>query len=317
MKKFYFIFIVYVICGGISVYGDTNTQEEVDFLLFSPNSGSRFENEEQAFIQLNNLARYLMGKNLIRGQIIVYGYAAYAPNEIKSVDLSRERALTVMEELQKRGVPKELFSDPVGYGEAYMWGNNDTENARKLNRRARVLLDGEIPMPITQEIISAETEASVSAEDIIPELVYVAPAAPAITWHYKPKKASFKFPWWIFPLLIFLALCFLLFLLLGKRSRKSVQKTGTVNAQAPETVIVPKPAKPAAAYTVNLDEEIRARAYDLSRQRRVAGQRDGQGEYQEQDWYNAVREISAWYIACGHSVFSDGGRWWASNKNNN
>jgi len=299
MKKFYFIFIVYVICGGISVFGDTNTQEEVDFLLFSPNSGSRFENEEQAFIQLNNLARYLLGKNLVPGQIIVYGYAAYAPNEIKSVDLSRERALTVMEELQKRGVSKELFSDPVGYGEAYLWGNNDSENARKLNRRARVLLDGEIPMPITKEIISA------SAEDIIPELVYVAPAAPAITWHYKPKKASFKFPWWIFPLLIFLALCLLLFYLLSRRSRKT---EATANAQAPETVIVPKSAKPAATYTVNLDEEIRARAYDLSRQR------GGQGDYQEQDWYNAVREISAWYKACGHSVFSDGGHWWASSK---
>jgi hypothetical protein len=302
MKKFFFIFIVYVICGGISVYCDIDAHEEVDFLLFSPNSGSRFENEEQAFIQLNNLAQYLLGKNLVPGQIIVYGYAAYAPNEIKSVDLSKERAFTVMTELQKRGVLRELFSDPVGYGEAYLWGNNDTENTRKLNRRVRVLLNGEIPMPITQEIISAETETK------IPELVYTAPRTKTeVAWYYTPKKSSFKFPWWILLLLAFLAVAFLLSLLLGKRSRKT---TAAANAkpQISETIIVPGSAKSMTTYTVNLDDEIRARAYELSRQR------GGQGDYREEDWYNAVREISAWYKACGHSVFTDGGCWWASNR---
>jgi hypothetical protein len=316
MKKRFFVIIFSVFCC-ILIFGDTETQEEVDFLLFSPNSGRRFENEEKAFIQLNNLAKYLLGKNLVSGQIIVNGYAAYAPNEIKSSDLSKERALTVMEELQKRGVSKELFAEPVGYGAVYLWGNNETENTRKLNRRVRVLLLGESPMPITQEIVSAETEAFTKVEDIIPELVYVAPTAPEIAY-YSPKKESFKFPWWILPLLFFLALVLLLYLLLCKRSRKSVYKEGIVNAQPPETVILPEPepAKAMTTYTVNLDEEIRVRAYELFRQRCVAGQRDEQGDYREQDWYNAVREISAWYTACGHSVFTDGGSWWASNTVN-
>jgi hypothetical protein len=314
MKKRYFVFIFSVLCC-IVVFGDTGTQEEVDFLLFSPNSGSRFENEEKAFVQLNNLAQYLLSKNLVPGQIIVYGYAAYAPNEIKSTDLSKERALTVMEELQKRGVSKELFADPVGYGAVYLWGNNDTENTRKLNRRVRVLLDGESPMPITQDVITAEAEASANAEDIIPEIVYTAPVTPEITIYSTLEKVSFKFPWWILPLLAFLALAFLLFFLLGKKSRKTVYKDGIINAQAPEAVIIPEPepAKVTTTYTVNLDEEIRARAYELSRQRRIAGQCDEQGDYRELDWHNAVREISAWYIACGHSVFSDGEAWWASN----
>jgi len=300
MKERYFVFIFVVFCC-ISVFGDIDTQEEVDFLLFSPNSGSRFEDEEKAFVQLNNLAQYLLGKNLVPGQIIVYGYAAYAPNEIKSVDLSRERALTVMEELQKRGVSKELFSDPVGYGAVYLWGNNDTENARKLNRRVRVLLDGKIPVPITHEIISAETET------IIPELVYVAPSTETETaWYYTSRKSSFKFPWWILLLLAFLTAAFLLFLLLGKRFQKQVV-AANANPQTSETVIVPGSAKSMTTYTVNLDEEIRARAYELSRQR------GGKDDYREEDWHNAVREISAWYKACGHSVFTDGGCWWASN----
>jgi hypothetical protein len=302
MKKFYFIFIVYVICGGISVFGDTDAREEVDFLLFAPNSGNRFENEEKAFIQLNNLAQYLLGKQLFSGQIIVYGYAAYAPNEIKSVDLSKERALFVMDELQKRGVPKELFADPVGYGAVYLWGNNETENARKLNRRVRVLLDGEALIPVTQEVISVETET------LIPELVYIAPAAPEIMWKYTPKKASFRFPWWILPLLIFLALCLLLFLLLGRRKRK-ITATANVKPQAAEMVVVPGlgQTKSISTYTVNLDDEIRVRAYELSKQR------GGEEDYREQDWYDAVREISAWYKASGHSVFTDGACWWASN----
>jgi len=307
MKKRYFVFIFAVFCC-IVVFGDTDTQEEVDFLLFSPNSGSRFENEEKAFIQLNNLAQYLLDKNISPGQIIVYGYAAYAPNEIKSGDLSRERALTVMIELQKRGVPKELFSDPVGYGAVYLWGNNDTENTRKLNRRVRVLLDGDFPMPITQEIISEEKES------ITPELVYTAPAEPEITWHYVPEKTSFKFPWWIIPLLAFLALAFFIFFLLSNRSKRSAYKEGAVNEQPPEAVIIPEDpllAKSVTTYTVNLDEEIRARAYELSRQH------GGQEDYREQDWHNAVREISTWYIACGHSVFTDGECWWASNTVDN
>jgi len=301
MKKRYFVFIFAVFCC-ISVFGDIDMQEEVDFLLFSPNSGNRFENEEKAFIQLNNLAQYLLGKNLNPGQIIIYGYAAYAPNEIKSGDLSKERALTVMYELQKRGVSKELFADPVGYGAVYLWGNNDTENARKLNRRVRVLLSGETLMPVTQEIISAETE------NIIPDVVYMAPAAPEIAWNYTQKKESFKFPWWLLFLLALLIAAFFLFLLFRGKSRKSAYKAVSTQPLIAETITAPEldAAKTMTTHTVNLDEEIRTRAYELSR---LHGWQD---DYREQDWHNAVREISAWYIACGHSVFTEGGCWWAS-----
>jgi hypothetical protein len=295
MKKRYFIFIFFVFCA-VSIFGNNDKQEEVDFLLFLPNSGNRFVHEEEAFIQLNNVAQYLSNKNLIPGQIIVYGYAAYAPNDIESVDLSRERALFVMDELQKRGVSKDLFSDPVGYGSVYLWGNNASEDDRKLNRRVRILLDGESPMPITPEIIKAETKT------VIPARVYQEPVAPKDT----PKKSGFKFPWWI---LLALALLFLLlFLLLKKRSKKPIPKSSIANTQEqiPQKDTVPAPTVTMATSMVNLDEEIRLRAYELSQQR------GGQDDYREQDWYNAVREISAWYKACGHSVFSKDGCWWAS-----
>jgi len=309
MKKMYLTFIFFAFCGFFA-FGDTDMQEEVDFLLFSPNSGNRFENEEQAFIQLNNLAKYLSNKNIRPGQIIVYGYSAYAPNEIKSSDLSIERALTVMYELQKRGISEELFADPVGYGAVYLWGNNDDENTRKLNRRVRVLLNDESPIPITQEIINAET-APPKVKTTNPIIVQKEPAARK----NKHIKSSLPFPWL---LLLVLAVFLLLFLLLlGKRSRKSVNNEETAELETRfsqlNTVSKFTPAAKTAmtTYTVNLDEEIRTRAYELYQQR-CACWRDGNGDYREQDWYKAVHEISTWYTACGYSVFIDGGCWWAA-----
>ena len=336
MKKPYFVFIFFIICG-FSVFGNNDNQDEIDYLLFMPNSGNRFVDEEKAFIQLNNMARYLSNKNISPGQIIVYGYAASVPNGIKSVDLSRERAFTVIEELQKRGVSKELFADPVGYGSVYLWGGNVNEDDRKLNRRVRVLLDGESPIPITHEIetpkaetAKAETAKAEVAKAEVPKAeapgtrggnsVIEKPGRPRPS---PTKKASYIFDWWILPVLAILFLFFLLLLLLKEMSRKQVQKTVIAEPPVSQMDVVPAfaavpvaaaavPAEAVTTWTVNLDDEIRFRAYELSLQRRVAGQCDGQGDYRDQDWYNAVREISARYKASGHSVFSDGGYWWAS-----
>jgi len=330
MKKPYFVFIFFIICV-FSIFGNNDNKEELGYLLFMPNSGNRFADEEQAFIQLNNLAQYLLKKNLKPGQIIVYGYAASAPNDIKSTDLSRERALTVMEELQKRGVSKELFSDPVGQGAVYLWGGNANEDDRKLNRRVRVLLDGESPIPITREVITAEIEtpkAEVPAWTGNP--VMEKTITPKYNMNYPPKKENYKFYWWLLPLLAILLLFFLLLLLFKENSQKPAHKDKTAKAVPPvsQMNIVPAfapipapepepapdfiPTEAVTTWTVNLDDEIRSRAYELSQQRCVAGQRNEEGDYQEQDWYNAVNEISAWYKASGHSVFIDGGCWWAS-----
>jgi hypothetical protein len=287
MKKLYLVLIFFVF-AGIFVFGDNDILEE-EPLLFLPDSGNQFANSEQAFIQLDNLALFLSNKNPVPGQIVVYGYAAYVPNDINSVDLSKERALFVMNELQKRGISKELFAEPVSCGSVYLWGDNANEKNRELNRRVRVLLLDGSSMPVIRENVYAEMKT------VIPGIVYEKPAA-------------FKFPWWILPLLALFLLLFLF--LLGKRTRKPAHKEGAANAQPQitETEIVPEftPKAAVTTSTVNLDEEIRSRAYELSRQH------NDLGEYQEQDWHDAVREISALYTACGHSVFNDGGCWWAS-----
>jgi hypothetical protein len=314
MKKLYFILVCFVFCGS-SVFAVDDNREEVDFLLFAPDSSNQFVNADQANTQLDSLAQYLLHKNISPGQIIVYGYAAYAPNDIKADDLAKERALFVINQLQKRGVSKELFSDPVAYGTVYQWGDNTDENARKLNRRVRVLLDSVVPIQITQEIIDQEI---VIAETEIPRVeagVFFteAPKYRPESVRYAPKKTSFNFLWLLLPLLALLAF-FLVLFLLGKRSRKQVYKNKTEVAEPAisQTRIVPvvAPVTAMSTRTVNLDEEIRFRAYELSLQR------NWQGDLRDQDWYNAVREISALYTANSHSVYNDGGSWWASRSYN-
>jgi len=326
VKRLCLIFIFFVFCG-ISIFSENDDQEEVDFLLFSPNSSNQFVNYEQSVIQLNKLAQYLSNKKLTPGQIIVYGYAAFAPIDIDSVDLSRERALFVINELQKRGISKELFSEPIGHGSVYLWGNNTNENDRKLNRRVRILLGGETPIQITEEIINAEPET-------VPESVQ---EMPPITQKEPREKSDFNFPWWLLLLLPLL----LLLLLLKKRPKKSTHKETIVNTQqtpkadAPKPAPAPEPVPPppviaptpepipvqetkheAAApvpimetTTINLDEEIRFCAYEhFERRGGVNGSR-------EQDWYDALSVVSARYTPRGYSVFFKDGYWWASIQN--
>jgi len=311
MKRLYFIFIFFVFCG-ISIFSDNDEQEEIDFLLFLPNSGNQFVNEGQALIQLDNLAKYLSNKNIVSGQIIVNGYAAFAPNDIEPVDLSRERAAFVINELRKRGVSKDLFSDPVGYGSVYLWGNNAGEDDRKPNRRVRILLGGESPTPITPDIVNAEIDIEIydNVQEEAP-VVPVTPVKPADT----REKPDFKFPWWI---LLLLPVLLLLFFLSKKRSRKLVHKEVSASVPPPpEQVPIQKHEPiPVPVVTedipenmvvkVNLDDEIRLRAYELSELRHW------HGDYRDQDWYDAMREITALYIYHGYSVYFEDGYWWAA-----
>ena len=299
MKKWVLAFVFFVFIVFLAL-GDTEKLEEIDFLLFLPDSSSLFVNEEQAMVQLDNLAKYLMGRELIPGQIYVYGYAAFADNDIESIALSRDRALLVINELRKRGVPQNLFSAPVGYGSVDLWGGNTDEEDRISNRRVRVVL-GDIVLA-AETRMAAEPEIKISGMDndevpIIPESIYEKPT----------NKSSSKFPWWILFPLAFLA--DLIFFVLRKRKRTGRKKTKPEKAREPT-------AAPAAASesvkpiiistaTVNLEEEIRFRAYERYLLR------NGQSENEYEDWCIAVIEICAKYEADGYQAFWASGNWWA------
>lgn len=139
MKKL-FLTIVFVACFGFPAFGNDGEQE-VDFLLFMPDSSNRFVNQDEEMIHLDNIARYLKSRNLRPGQIHVHGYAAAAKNDIDPVDLSLERARFVISELQRRGVPGNLFSEPTAHGDVDLWGGNLDEEDRTPNRRVRIMLD--------------------------------------------------------------------------------------------------------------------------------------------------------------------------------
>jgi hypothetical protein len=298
MKKLFYIVIFFAFCGSLA-FTDTGEQEEVDYLLFALNSSNRFENEGQASIQLDNLASYLKGKNLNPSQINVYGYSAFAANDIDPLILSRERALFVINELQKRGVSRELFSDPVGYGSVDLWGSNTTEEDKVPNRRVRVVLDGNVITPATIQAIEPIIEPVV--EPVIESPI--AEKEAVITQESPQSKQKAQFPWW----LILLALLAIIAALLLSKLRKKPKASKPVTDKKP--VIIAPIAAPVVAVTsetiVNLDEEILFRSYELYLER------NGQSEDRIVDWYTAVQQICAKYEADGYQTYAADGSWWA------
>jgi hypothetical protein len=287
MKKRFLVFVFFVFIGFLA-FGDTEKQEEIDFLLFLPNSSDLFVNEEQAMVQLDNLAKYLLGRELIPGQVYVYGYAAFADNDIESVTLSRDRALFVIDELRRRGVPHNLFSAPVGHGSVDLWGGNTDEEGRSPNRRVRVVVDGNV---VTQETLrAAEPEITISSNE-----------API---RYESTTEESPFPWWM--LLLLALLCMLAGFAFRKKTKpEKADKPVTVPAAAPAAA--GESVKPivTSTVTVNLEEEIRFRAYERYLQR------NGQSENAYEDWCKAVIEICAKYEADGYQAYRASENWWA------
>ena len=304
MKKLLFIlFILNCFCA----FGNSgDSAEEIDYLLFLPDNSSRFVNEEQAQIQLDKLAQYLLGKQLLPGVISVYGYAAQAANNVEPMGLSRDRAVFVINELQKRGVAKELFNEPVGCGSVDTWGSNSSENNRSPNRRVRVMLDGNI---LPAVIIAAEPvkDIPVAVETIEKTVKDTA------------VKKELKFNWaFLIPLLLIPLLVLLLLLNRKKRTvvkpplpekplyaAKSSHEPTIVNHVAETPVVPVPPVLSASTVVVDLEEEIRFCAYYLY-QGRV-----GQNGSADSDWHEAVSIIRTKYEADGYTACLADGRWQA------
>ena len=351
MKKLYLLIILFTFCFW--AFSETDEPEEIDYLLFMPDSGRGFVNETRARTQLDSLAKYLLEKNISAGQIFVYGYAADAVNEIEPVSLSVERALFVISELRRRGVPHELFSDPVGYGPVNLWGSNVSENDRSPNRRVRILLDGTVLTPAVlkaeapPQVIIAEPPQEVIPPAQVPETANAAPvnqnvfpasqAAAGIVSGNSASSSGKKFPWFL--LLLLLLLIALILFLIFKRRKKPVyaveQKVSAVAAAVaagiPAADIKPAvpvilPAAPFVAAApiaaiavpviaaapaavsetiVNLDEEIRFRAWELFIQH---GCQNGN---EEGDWYAALSDVRSKYEADGWRVYMEAGSWQA------
>jgi hypothetical protein len=279
---------VFISLFCFSAFCNSDEQEEVDFLLFLPDSSNKFANEEQAMRQLDNLAEYLKGRDLMPGKIHVYGYSAAFANDIDATDISRDRAYFVINELQIRGVSGDLFSEPIAYGEANLWGSNADEDARGPNRRVRILLDGDFLTPAVIEAAEPEVQISAVEEEAAEEEVV---AEDVITQAATGKSCSI-FPWILLPLLLLLLLAALLFFLL--RKKKTVIAAAPIVVPAATTVLV-----------VNLDEEILFCSYMLYLQR------NGQSENAYEDWLKAVTIICTKYEADGYQAYMEDWSWWA------
>jgi hypothetical protein len=244
MKKLYG-FMILLAFYGTGVFGAPADTEEIDFLIFLPNSGNLFADEAQAMTDLDNVARYLKGRDISPGQIYVYGYVANVINDrdIDPIQLSINRARFVIQELQKRGIARELFAAPVGHGAVDLWGNNTDEPETSPNRRVRILLENVI---LTQALVNAEPiEPSESVEPVEP----VAETAKKST--EKQIEKSSYYPWWKLLLLLPLLVIPPIVLSVLKRKGNAPAKPAPVIAQKveppkpePAPIIEPQKAEP-------------------------------------------------------------------------
>ena len=307
--------MILFVFSGLAIYAEANGQEEIDYLLFLPNSSNQFVNEKQANVQLDNLAKYFRDKNLAPGQIQVYGYAAAAPNDIEETELSRNRAAFVIDGLQKRGVSKDLFSAPVGHGSVDLWGDNANEDHRAPNRRVRILLDGNLLTPAVLKAVEpepkTETPVIVREETAKQEVAKQETAKQEATAEPKP-----PFPWKkLLPLLLIPLIAALIFFV-SRSKRKpavsTVQEKPVVSAGLPSAEPASTGAEPVAVSVitsyniVDLDEMIRFRAYELFLARNC------QHGDAERDWFIAVTEICARYEADGYKSELTAGHWRAA-----
>jgi len=135
---------------------EVQEEQESDFLVFIHDSSMLFSKEEEAKKQLDIMAKYLNGRDLIPGQITICGYRTVLDDY--SERISRDRAFFVMNELQKRGVSEEFFSEPKDNIE-------DDENSNAFAWSVKILLDGNVLTLETVMLANAETEPL--KEDII------------------------------------------------------------------------------------------------------------------------------------------------------
>ncbi|MDR2922060.1 MAG: hypothetical protein LBU85_01815 [Treponema sp.] len=234
MKKL-FVVMVFLTLWGKGAFGDTGKQEEVGFLLFLPNSSDQFADVDQAMARLDTAARYLKSRNILPGQIYVYGYAANVANDIEPNRLSLDRALFVIQELQKRGIASGLFADPVGYGHVDLWGGNIDEADRSPNRRVRILLEN---IPPTPAATASESAAAIPEEK--PAATTPAAEPAAVTPKEKPsEKPRSSFPWLLL-LLALLVIAAIIFFA-SRRKKNASAEPMPVSARKAEPPVEPIP----------------------------------------------------------------------------
>lgn len=107
---------------------------DFDRLYFTPGSATLRPASEE---QLNNIAAILAAYPNVRMK--VGGFTDNVGSADRNLELSRDRANTVVSELVRRGVSPDRLA-PEGYGEQNPIGDNSTAEGRARNRRVSMML---------------------------------------------------------------------------------------------------------------------------------------------------------------------------------
>jgi len=128
MKKLCLLLGLCILCSSL-VFGEERRLEQIAVFHFPSYESNVFINETASRRQLNDVATTLINRNLPPESVHVFGYSVRA-SDIDSTVLAHNRAVLIIDELISRGVPREIFAMPVGYGSSNVYGDDVESNRR-------------------------------------------------------------------------------------------------------------------------------------------------------------------------------------------
>lgn len=142
MKKIKVLLSILLFFATCSVVFSQSTSEtkEIGYIIFAPDTAI-FENEVEAKILLDQYAKKINDIPSYDRQIHINGWTAIFDNDIDPIQLSTDRANVVLNELKLRGISEERLDIAKGNGGTSIFGNNNTPEERKLNRRVIISID--------------------------------------------------------------------------------------------------------------------------------------------------------------------------------
>lgn len=102
-------------------------------------------------------------------QIVLYGHCDFIGSDAYNVSLSQSRILSVKEYLLQKGLPENIFSSAMAYGEKKPAVTGTTDAARAFNRRVELILSSESAEPVVQPNLSERIKDSAVQSSLILE----------------------------------------------------------------------------------------------------------------------------------------------------
>ena len=136
--------LIFILLSSFTIFADEKKSIDIGTIFFKGDS-SEYEDPYLAKKSLDDYAKII--ENLIPKNINlhIYGYTAwFHGSDINPLKLSQSRANVVKKELVNRGIKEDRLKTEfatIGKGETDIWGDNFSNEGRRLNRRVTISVD--------------------------------------------------------------------------------------------------------------------------------------------------------------------------------